>query len=708
MIPLEALLNSTLFRLLNLSWLEMLDLLLVTISFYLLLQFIQRSRAVLLLRGVLVLGSILFIVTLILPLPAFDWFVRGILIAILVITPIIFQPELRRLLERIGRNTGVTWEVRQTTTEQVLPRLVRVTENLSATYTGALLVLEGSASLQNVIETGVSIGGQATSELLQSIFFPNNPLHDGAVIIREDTVVAAGCVLPLTERPLHFKRRLGTRHRAAVGLSELSDALVVVVSEETGEISVARGGELWRPLDAASLRKYLYEFYIPSRYPMPDLSIWGLIRRTARRLWRRPPIPDLRQLLSGLSLLITSLLLALVTWSFVIQQTDPVQRVRLENIPLQIEGLSPNAVLMTSPPNVVAAIIQTPTSLQPTLGSRSFQAIVSLADIASGPHRIPVQVFSDLSQVQVLEVDPPALDLEVASIISRTLEVTVDLVDQQSLSRAYQVTGTPSVSPNQVDIVGAEPLVHQVSQVRATLSLANASDSLREVQPLRALDESGREVIGVTIRPALAQVRVNIQRRVNARDVGVRVVTDGVPAAGYWLSGVKVTPASVTLQGDPEQLEQVGGFIDTLPVDVSNVAGDVSVQVPLSLPSDVQAVDSNGNPANTVTVQVRTAVRQGNVAVVRPVKLIGAAAPQGITQVNPSSVTLILNGPLPTLNEIAADPDLVQVLIGAAGLDQGLNPEVTPTIIAPEGVQTQVVPPTVSVTLPKNGNFSGR
>ena len=137
MIPIQLLFDSTLFRLSTLGWAEMLDLLLVTIAFFLLLHLVQQSRAALLLRGILVLGGVLFIVTIILPLPAFDWMVRGLLIAILITTPIIFQPELRRLLERIGRNTGISWEVRQTTAEQVVPRLVRATENMAANRIGA-------------------------------------------------------------------------------------------------------------------------------------------------------------------------------------------------------------------------------------------------------------------------------------------------------------------------------------------------------------------------------------------------------------------------------------------------------------------------------------------------------------------------------------------------------------------------------------------
>lgn len=704
MIPWQSLIDETLFRLSALTWIDVLDLLLVTISFFLLLRLIQRSRAALLLRGVLVLSGVLFVVTIILPLPAFDWVVRAALLAILIVTPIIFQPELRRLLEQIGRGTGLTWEVRQTVAEQTVPKIVRAIENMSASQTGALIALEGDVSLQEIAGTGVAIDGQVTSELLQSLFFAKNPLHDGAVILRADQIVAAGCVLPLTQRTPYFRRRLGTRHRAAVGLSELTDALVVVVSEETGDISVAHRGNLRRPLDAANLRKHLFEFYTPTNSSAHHSSLWDLIGMSWRRFWKTPHKLALRQITSNLSVLLVSVLLALATWAFVIQQTDPAQLVRLENIPLQVVEIPPNMVLMRQPPGTVAALIQTTASLRPTLGSRSFQATVSLAGREPGVQRVTVAVDTDAPQVQILSVEPAAVDIELASVVTRTMEIEVKLLDQEALSRAYQVVGSPEASPTQVEITGPEPLVTQVNQMEAAISLANASTSLREVRPLRAFDETGREISGLTLRPATAQVSVNIRRRINARDVGVRVVTQGAPAPGYWIRDIEVTPASVTLQANPEQLEQVGGFVDTLPVDVTNTAGDITLPVPLELPPNVQAIDSNGSAANTVTVRIRVAPRQGNLSVNRRVKLIGATPDNSIT-ITPPTVTVILNGPLPTLNEVEADPELVQVLVNASGLEAGQN-IITPTVIAPEEITRQLIPPTAVVTLPANGETS--
>ncbi len=698
MIPLQSLLDTALFRLEGLTGPEMFDLLLVTITFYLLLNFMQRSQAALLLRGALILSGLLFIVTIILPLPTFDWVLRGAILAVLIVTPVIFQPELRRILERIGRSVGMTRDVRSTAVEQTFPKIVRAVENMAASHTGALIAVEGEASLREVIETGVSINGKVTSELLQAIFYPSNPLHDGAVVLREEEVVAAGCVLPVTQRPLYAQRRLGTRHRAAAGLSESSDALIIVVSEETGQISVAYLGELHRPLDIAALRKHLLDFYAPAEANASTLSLWGVVKQGLVSIWRWPSLPTTRQLLMNVGLLFISMVLALATWTFVNQRTNPATRLRYENISLQVRETPPNTTLMSSPPDTVAAVVQTTSSMRPTLSSASFQASVSLVGLEPGLHNVPVKVAPAVSRVRVLAVDPPALDLELAPIVTKTMRVTIRLSDRENLSRAYQVVGTPVALPSRVTVIGAEPKVNQVNTVEATVSLANVSASLQEVHSLQALDEAGREVRGVTLEPAQAQVSVVIQRRINARDVGVRVITAGKPAAGYWVKSLTVSPANVTLQGDPEQLTDIGSFISTLPVDIENARGNISIQVPLDLPASVQAVDNEGNTAKTVTVQVEIEARDGNLVVTRPVELIGLTA--GITAtVSPESVRLLLNGPLPTLNEIETNPELVQVTADVTGLEPEQMTSVQVAILAPGVIEAQSSPPEVTVSL---------
>ena len=694
---LQSLYADTLFRLISLTWLAGLDLLLLTIFFYFLLSLVRRSQGASLLRGILILGVILLFIILLLPLPAFDWLMIGVFIMMLIGTPIIFQPELRRLLERVGRSAGISWVVRQTAAETVLLELVRAAEQMSTSHTGALIALEGQDSLQRVIETGILIDGRVTRELLQAIFYSENPLHDGAAILREDRIIAASCVLPLTERPLFYERRLGTRHRAAVGLSENSDALVIVVSEETGQISVARHGRLRRPLDGTGLREQIFKFYTPTLVNPSTLSIRSLMRRLKQKLWQRPSLPTARHLLSNIGLLLLSILLAIQTWSFIIGQTDPPQRTRVSNIPLRVENLSPGMTIVKPLPSAASAIIQTTASVQPTLGADSFQAVVSLQGLSPGLHRVPIQVISgDSSQIRVLEVNPPALDLELASIITRTMGVAINLLDEQNLPPAYRLTDTPQALPDQVLVVGAAPLVEQVSQVQATISLANADTSLREVRPLRALDEKGREVTGVSLQPDRVQINVSIQRQLNAREVAVRAVITGSTPPGYWLSGVTISPTIATLQGQPDQLAEVGSFINTFPVDVSQAIGDLEVSVPLDLPPNVRALDSNGNTIRSATVVARIAARRANLALTRSIELIGVTSDLKIMAA-PSRLELLLEGPLAVLNQIEANPNLVRVQLDLVGLVPSQNTVLTPTVIVPSGIEVEAIPNTVRV-----------
>jgi diadenylate cyclase len=184
----------------------------------------------------------------------------------MVAIPVIFQPELRRALERLGRSAPFLMgrSSRETAAQQVIHEVILAVETLARERTGALIVLEGDTGLEEHIESGERIDAGVSARLLTTIFYPGTPLHDGAVIIRGDRVISAACVLPLTNRDL-ADSSLGTRHRAAVGITEQNDALAIVVSEETGIISVARSGRIARRLDTQRLRTILGAFHKPRR-----------------------------------------------------------------------------------------------------------------------------------------------------------------------------------------------------------------------------------------------------------------------------------------------------------------------------------------------------------------------------------------------------------------------------------------------------------
>mgnify|MGYP005837917195 CR=1 FL=1 len=271
----------------RLDWLSVIDILLVALVFYWLLFLVRGTQAVQLLRGVLILVVLAILITSIFPLRAFSWLVRNAVPALLVAIPVIFQPELRRALERLGRTGSLlTLPSQDTLIEGVLDQVCLACEHLSAHRHGALIVLERETGLQEYIDTGIKINSEVSAELLETIFFPNTPLHDGAVIIRQNRVVAAACVLPLTSSHL-ADRQLGLRHRATIGVTEQSDAVAVVVSEETGIISIVHNGRIIRRLDGRRLRKLLDAFYQPQLVYLGPRWLRWLTRAGKSSEWKR-------------------------------------------------------------------------------------------------------------------------------------------------------------------------------------------------------------------------------------------------------------------------------------------------------------------------------------------------------------------------------------------------------------------------------------
>jgi len=243
------------------SWQSALDILLVTLVFYALLRLFTGTQAVQLLRGLLIIFLVIALLGSFTTLTAFSWLIRTSSLAILIALPVIFQPELRRALERVGRTEMFFGRQRRDTGHSlIISELTAASLRMSKLRYGALIVLEDRVALNQYAETGVPVNAAINRELIITIFYPGTPLHDGAIIIRDDRIIAAACVLPLTQRPLP-DTSLGTRHRAAIGITEDSDALTIVVSEETGNISVARNGRMARRLDEKRLRRILERFY---------------------------------------------------------------------------------------------------------------------------------------------------------------------------------------------------------------------------------------------------------------------------------------------------------------------------------------------------------------------------------------------------------------------------------------------------------------
>jgi len=250
----------------QLRWiLDAVDITIVAVSLYYLLLWLRGTQAVNLLRGLVLLAAI-YLAARLLGLYTINWFFEKFAAVILVVLIIVFQPELRRTLEQLGRGgmlgrlgfvpVASSWFIRS---------LVRGIEALAEDRIGAIIVLERNTGLSDYLESGTRIDATLSAELLVSLFERHSPLHDGAVIVRGGRILAAGCLLPLSESKL-LDKRLGTRHRAAVGLSELTDALAIVISETTGTLSLAENGYLTRFLTREMLEEKLFSLY-REQYP---------------------------------------------------------------------------------------------------------------------------------------------------------------------------------------------------------------------------------------------------------------------------------------------------------------------------------------------------------------------------------------------------------------------------------------------------------
>lgn len=246
----------------RLGVIDIIDILIVAVILYELLLLTRHTRGSALLKGLFML-LVIVVLSNLLGLTSLNWLLLAVLQNGALVLVILFQPELRKALERMGRSRVFSTGNRRNSLdsrETMIEEIVQTVVDLSRRRVGALIVFERQTGLQDVIETGTQLNAEISAPLLENIFEPNTPLHDGAVVIRDDQVIAAACILPLAEAS-GVSRELGTRHRAAVGITENTDAVVLVVSEQTGIVSMASDGTLKRPLTVDEMKEFLHKLY---------------------------------------------------------------------------------------------------------------------------------------------------------------------------------------------------------------------------------------------------------------------------------------------------------------------------------------------------------------------------------------------------------------------------------------------------------------
>ena len=256
-------------------FLDFIDIMTVAVAIYFVYKQLKDTRAVSLLKGLLVLAFI-NVVSHTLNLYVINWILQQGMTVLLFALPVVFQPELRRALEQLGRGRifNRAQNVSEAEMDSAINEVMAAARVMSREHTGALMVFEREVGLGDYIDTGLLVDAKLSRELIKNIFVPSTPLHDGAMIIRNGRIMAAGCLLPLTEDRT-LSTELGTRHRAAIGLSEQADCVVVVVSEETGKISYTYGGHIYRHLPEDQIKEALRTFMERPRQTITSMWKWG-------------------------------------------------------------------------------------------------------------------------------------------------------------------------------------------------------------------------------------------------------------------------------------------------------------------------------------------------------------------------------------------------------------------------------------------------
>ena len=265
----------------NIRWNDIVDILVVAFIAYRVLLFLVDTRAMQIVRGVFVI-AIFGMLAQALRLRTITWLLSRLLSAVLIAIPIVFQPELRRLLEAIGRGRLIRGRGSvDDVADSYVDALVGAVSYLQQHRIGALIIFQRNTGLREIWRSAVQLRAEITQELVLSIFWPNNPLHDGAVIMDRQSIIAASCYLPLTDND-DISRWYGTRHRAAVGVTEVSDATALVISEEQGHVSLAIRGHLSRPLNEDQVSRYVRRYFKPFE---EDLGPLQLLRREIKSRW---------------------------------------------------------------------------------------------------------------------------------------------------------------------------------------------------------------------------------------------------------------------------------------------------------------------------------------------------------------------------------------------------------------------------------------
>lgn len=412
----------------------------------------------------------------------------------------------------------------------------------------------------------------------------------------------------------------------------------------------------------------------------------------------------MRWLGRNLGSLLLAFLLAVIVWASAVVSTDPNEERAYPN-PLELEviGLDPGYVITEEFDDQVDLTLNAPRSIWDKMieDQNHIRTWIDLAGLREGEHTVEVRAQVDLTPVQIVEIDPPIVQVVLEPFVTQTFPVQLSVTGDPALG--YRKSSAYS-DPFEVTISGPESLVNQVVEARTSLDVTGANDTVRENVPVQALDENRNRVAGVTITPPNVNLTQPIILQGGYRNVVVKVVTTGEVANGYWLTNVSVTPPNVTVfSSNPQLVNELPGFVETDPIDLTGLDDDVDIRATLDLPEGVTLAGEE-----SVLVRLSIAALEGSLPITIPIGAIGLT-PENQAFISPESVELLLTGPLTILNSL--NPASIRVIVDLTGLETGVH-QVTPVVdllpaqinvasIIPETVEVRIiVAPTPTPTIP--------
>lgn len=525
---------------------------------------------------------------------------------------VVLQPELRKALEELGKKNIISsvlpfdnsHRVNEEFSEKTINEITKACVEMGKVRTGALIVIEQKVSLRDYERTGIDVDGIVTSQLLINIFEHNTPLHDGAVIIQGNRVVSATCYLPLSDN-LGLSKELGTRHRAGVGISEITDSLTIIVSEETGKISVAYEGELERNLDADSLRDRMHKILNNPVEEHKNLRIWkGRSRDKNEKLLTR-----------NLGLKLASLLLAFVLWFLVAQIYDPKDTVTFNNIQVRLintelldEEGKVYEVLDNS--NLVRVTVTGPQSIVKSELRRS--DIVAEADMSklTDINTIAITYYCENISNDSVEIkgNHDSVRLNVEDKTSKWIKLESNTIGD--VASGYMI-GNVTLDQTNIEVTGPKSAISQVDHAGVDINVTDSTTSLSANVDIKLYDADDNELVLESVKKNVDSAYMTVEV-LATKEVPVEIEYMGVPEDGYMATGeVESSVPTVRIAGTVSTL--VGISAITVPEDRMNITGQSDNLVDIInlkeyLPANVRLADKSFDGKITATVYIEPIV----------------------------------------------------------------------------------------------------